>query len=304
MKKPSRDKMVRTAPVKKTVPKKEEACEEKQEDDSEQTRAIEKAITQEVSPEAAWKNLSRGQIELMKRTIAKNATDDELKLFISVCVGAQLNPYLRQVHFVKRWDSKEGKEVGTIQVGIDGFRAIAESGGQYAGSDDAVFKDEKEIEISEEKDKIKRKMVVPGSATVTVHKLMEGSRYPFTATARWAEYYPGNKQGYMWKKMPYGQLGKCAEALALRKAFPKLLSGLYTPEEMDQAQTGNAQKGPDMFAKAIGMISKANDARGLIDFSDKLAGSEKYTDDQKIKLSEAIAKRVKELGYVEGEVTS
>jgi hypothetical protein len=59
---------------------------------------------------------------------------------------------------------------------------------------------------------------------------------PFIGVARWTEYYPGEKMGFIWDKMPHGQLAKCAEALALRKAFPKKLKGLYVPEEMEQTE--------------------------------------------------------------------
>jgi len=314
MKESPKDKMVKTSPhkkeVKKPAPKKPE--EEKDEETTEHSAAdvktiqvIEKSITQ-YRPDEIMNHITRPQIELMKRTVAKGATDDELKLFLNVCAGAKLNPFLKQVHYVKRWDSKEGREVGAIQVGIDGFRAIAEDGGQYAGSDDAIFRDESEVEFDMGKAG-KKKSKVPGTATVTVYKLMEGTRYPFTATARWSEYYPGPKQGYMWHKMPFGQLGKCAEALALRKAFPKLLSGLYSPEEMDQAGGTNAPAEPNAYDKAKAMIAKVKDARGLLDYKAKVGGSTKYTDEQKKEIVDAVDARLKEIGYVEagaGEIGS
>jgi len=244
-----------------------------------------------------FKNLSASQLALLKRTIAKGSTDDELMLFLQVCAGANLNPYLKQVHFVKRWDSKAGEEVGTIQTGIDGFRAIAESSGQYAGSDDAIFDDkenELEIDVWENGKKTgKKKVSVPSKATVTVYKLMGANRYPFVATARWSEYYPGDKQGYMWRKMPYGQLAKCAEALALRKAFPKLLSGFYVQEEMDQSK-GQAPQVSD-FEKAIMMISRANDIMGLEELKTKIGASEKYNDEQKKEIVKAVESRIKGL---------
>jgi hypothetical protein len=111
----------------------------------------------------------------------------------------------------------------TVQVGIDGFRLVADRTGAYAGNDDPVYDDESK----------------PQKATVAVYKIVGGMRCPFTATARWSQYYPGDKQGFMWNKMPHLMLGKCAEALALRKAFPAELSGLYTDDEM--AQAGESQ---------------------------------------------------------------
>ena len=70
---------------------------------------------------------------------------------------------------------------------------------------------------------------------VTVYRMVSGQRVAFSASARWAEYAPQGSQGFMWQKMPFLMLGKVAEALALRKAFPLDLSGLYTQEEMAQA---------------------------------------------------------------------
>jgi hypothetical protein len=75
-------------------------------------QVIEKVIeNQAIAPQDAFGKLSRPQVDLIKRTIAKGASDDELKLFIQVCKGAQLNPFMKQVFLVPRWDSREGKEV-------------------------------------------------------------------------------------------------------------------------------------------------------------------------------------------------
>ncbi len=162
------------------------------------------------------------QVELIKTTVAKGATDNELKLFLMVAKRSGLDPFTKQIHFVKR-KTKFG-EVGTIQTGIDGFRAIGERSGTLAGIDDAVFDTEMENH--------------PGKASVTVWRIVNDIRVSFTASARWAEYAQPGSNGYksMWDKMPYLMLGKCAEALALRKAFPNDLSGLYTNEEMQQAE--------------------------------------------------------------------
>jgi len=312
MKQSPKDKMIKTSPKKKEIKpkgkevKKEEKVEEVDKTTEAEVEIVEPELTAKEKKDVQviqkvivhddagnpFDKLSRAQIELIKTQVAKGATDDELKLFITVCRNAKLDPFVRQVHFVKRWDSKLGRDVGIIQVGIDGFRSIAEMSERYAGSDDAVYKDEHEETLYKEVIKL------PGSATVTVYKLMDnGERYPFTATARWSEYYPGDRQGYMWRKMPFGQLGKCAEALALRKAFPKLLSGLYAPEEMDQ---GGASADPQAmiesaYQKAKAMINRAMDKKGLEDLKGKVDGSKKYNATQKKDLIATIEARIKEL---------
>lgn len=174
---------------------------------------MEKAL---ITREANW---TPDQIALLKNTVCKNATDDEFKIFCYAVNRTGLDPFMKQIHAVKRWNNKTGREDMSIQVGIDGYRLIADRTGNYAGSDDTLFDNDKK----------------PKKATVTVYKMVQGHRCAFTATARWSEYYPGDKQGFMWNKMPCVMLGKVAEALALRKAFPAELSGIYTNEEMEQA---------------------------------------------------------------------
>jgi phage recombination protein Bet len=156
------------------------------------------------------------KVDLIRRTVAAGATADELELFFHQARRSGLDPLAKQIYFVKR----QGK--GVVQVGIDGLRLIADRTGAYAGSDDSVFTAPNDRGF-------------PNSATITVWKMVGGQRCPFAATARWDEYFPGDAQGFQWKRMPHTMLAKCAEALALRKGFPADLSGLYIHEEMDQA---------------------------------------------------------------------
>jgi len=257
----------------------------------------------QIAPQDVFSKLTRGQIELIKRTIAKDASDDELKMFIQVCAGARLNPFLRQAHLIPFWDSKAGCERRAIVIGIDGQRAIAEDTGAYAGSDDAVFEGEALLKIPRYEGKgDARKIVgheehnVPDKATVTVHKMVEGTRCPFTASVWWHEVYPGEKKGGQWHVRPRAMISKCAEALALRKAFPKLLSNMYVPEEMDRAMTEGdeerrVQQGFQTLMKSVANAS----AKQLLEFSEKIKVSEKYTPEQKQQFLEAADKRMKEL---------
>jgi phage recombination protein Bet len=158
------------------------------------------------------------QLDIIKNQIAKGANDDDLGLFLEVCKLTGLNPFQRQIYAVMRGGRM------TIQTGIDGYRLIAARTGQLAGIDDPQYD-------SEDGDH-------PNKATVTVWRFVKNQRVPFTATARWREYV--QPSGGLWSKMPYLMLGKCAEALALRKAFPAELSGVYTGEEMSQADNDPA----------------------------------------------------------------
>jgi len=99
------------------------------------------------------------------------------------------------------------------------MRQRAADTGEMAGSDDPRFDEDA--------------VGPPFAATVTVYRLTQGQRFAYTATARWSEYKPAQND-FMWRKMPHTMLGKCAEALALRKGFPRQLAGLYAKEELEQ----------------------------------------------------------------------
>lgn len=156
-------------------------------------------------------DLSKDQLDLIKSTIAKGATDDELKLFTYRCKKMGLDPLKPgHIHFVKY-----GNNPGTIIIGIDGFRSRAASTGKHTGTKRGVLRDEN------------------GKC---IGAWCEVYRTDWTQCAReevsLVEY---NTQKSNWAKMPETMIKKVAEVAALRMAFPDELGGVYSDDEMDQA---------------------------------------------------------------------
>ena len=153
------------------------------------------------------------EIATIKSVMGFNMSDTDLKMFLHICRHTRLDPVLRQIYAIPRG----GKM--TIQTSIDGFRLIAERTGKYSPGKDTEFL-----------------YCAKGSllgAKVYVKKMTpDGTWHDISATALLREYNAG--QG-LWGKMPHVMIEKCAEARALRRAFPADLSGLYSDDEMDQA---------------------------------------------------------------------
>ncbi len=186
----------------------------------------ERAVMERPKAELVAPAVTQDQITLIKNTVAKDATDAELQLFMYDCARQGVHPLDRLIHFTKR----KGKY--TPITSIDFMRARAAETGAHAGTDDALHVGEPKTDTF--------------AATVTVYRLVEGGRYAFTGTARWSEYKPD--EAFMWHRMPHTMLDKCAEALALRKGFPRQLAGLYIAEEMEQADRADTPDRPILEA--------------------------------------------------------
>jgi phage recombination protein Bet len=194
------------------------------------------------------------QLDIIKSQIAKGCSDSELVLFGQVCKKTGLDPFTRQIYAISRnvWnpDTRRKEPKMTIQVSIDGFRTIAARSGRYGGSktywcgEDGIWID---VWLSSR---------APAAAKTEVWRV--GSPMPFVAVARFASYAQVSHEGKLtglWEKMPDTMIGKCSESLALRKAFPAELSGLYSSEEVQQADNTAYQAHPvDEPVKAIAPV--------------------------------------------------
>jgi phage recombination protein Bet len=209
------------------------------------------------------------QTQLISTTIAPGCSNDELRLFAYACQRTGLDPFSKQIYAIKRG----GKM--TIQAGIDGLRAIAERTGQLDGSEtywcgeDGVWAD------------VWLNSKPPAAAKTVLHR--KGAAHPFVGVARFADYNAG--QG-LWSKMPAAMIAKCSEALALRKAFPADMSGVYSTDEMDQAvETVTVTAGPagdaKIFTAGKAAIAKADSIAKLTEVTGRMeARKGDLSDDQ------------------------
>ncbi len=169
---------------------------------------------------------SSEQMRVITNTICRGASPTELELFVSTCKRTGLDPFMRQIYAVKRWDAQANSQVMAIQIGIDGQRLIAERTGKYDGQDPVEWLDvngtwsEVWTGVGE----------FPVAARCSVYRKDWTNGRKATAVCRWESYAQtyGKEQKLMptWKAMPDVMLGKCAESLALRRAFPAEMSAI------------------------------------------------------------------------------
>lgn len=164
-------------------------------------------------------------IKLLKETICKGATDQDFKLFLMICQRTKLDPFAKQIYAVMRYDSNLGRNSMTIQTSIDGLRLVAERTGKYAPGKESKYEYTTEGRLR--------------SATSYVMKqTTDGTWHEVASTCLFDEYCQRKKDGgptTFWLKMGHVMIAKCAEAAALRRAFPMELASLYTADEMQQA---------------------------------------------------------------------
>lgn len=202
------------------------------------------------------------EVEIIRSQIAPGCTVQELKHFGKVCQMKKLDPFSKQIYALKRksWDADSGSYVEkmSIQTSIDGYRVIAVRTGLYEGQVGPFWcgDDGKWVDVWLSK--------TPPTAS-KVGALRKGCKEPFWCVAVYTSYVQTKRDGKpisMWAKMPDLMLAKCAESLALRKAFPEDLSGIYTDDEM--ASTENDPEAMQQVSAMNRAIEAIEDKMGVL----------------------------------------
>lgn len=168
------------------------------------------------------------QRQILRDSFSNGASDAEFAALLEVSMQRGLNPFKREVFFVQRWSNEQHKMVWATQVSIDGLRLIAQRSGLYDGQDEPEFTENADGSLKSCRVRVFRK---------------DWTR-PAVGIAFWNEYVQTTKDkqsgqtrpNSMWSKMGRTMLAKCAEALAIRKAFPESAGGIYSDAEMMQAE--------------------------------------------------------------------
>jgi len=175
---------------------------------------------------AEWKALCEAIFPLATST-------DAIVLALSYCRARSLDPFKRVVHIVPIWSKEKGALVDTVWPGIAELRTTAFRTGLYAGRDETKFGPTMEAKVGS--------IVVefPEWAQITVYRMVAGTRCAFPGPrVYWLETYARKARNdespnEMWARRSFGQLDKCAEAAALRGAFPEELGGENTNDEIE-----------------------------------------------------------------------
>ena len=171
-------------------------------------------------------------VEVLSSSLYPGAAHNSVVMVLAYCKAAQLDPMLKPVHIVPIWSKSAGRMVDTVMPGVGLYRIQAARTGQYAGISEPVYGPEITMKLSGQE------VTFPEWCRVTVKRQMgNGLVAEFTANERWLENYATAKKdtqapNAMWMKRAYAQLAKCAEAQALRKAFPEVGSA-PTADEME-----------------------------------------------------------------------
>lgn len=202
-------------------------------------------------------------INVLGNSLYPGAQVNSIKLVIGYCKAAGLDPIQKPVHIVPMWDSKLGAMRDIIMPGIGSYRTQAARSGEYAGVSEPEFGGDLTENIGGVS------VTYPLTCRVVVKRLLSnGAIAEFAATERWKENYAvkGGKEksvapNTMWKKRPYAQLAKCAEAQALRKAFPEFSGAQPTADEMEGKALDDVAEGEITKEKIIQPQSKSSTAK-------------------------------------------
>lgn len=176
-------------------------------------------------------------MKVLQTSLYPGAAPDSIRMVLGYCKAAGLDPMQKPVHIVPMWDGKAKQMRDVVMPGVNLYRTQAARSGECAGVTEPEFGPDVTEKIGGQE------ITYPQWCRVTVsRRLPTGEIVAFTAREFWRENYAvkgGQEKSIapnaMWTKRPYGQIAKCAEAQALRKAFPEIASQ-PTADEMEGKQ--------------------------------------------------------------------
>ena len=162
--------------------------------------------------------MTRDRMDLIKKNIAQDTTDDEFLMFMAQVAKTKLDPFAKQIYCIKRSGKLQ------ITASIDGLTLIAERTGKFAGFSKPIFKDDEKGN--------------PLTCEMSIFKFSPtNERYEAaTIICYYKEFKPGSGLDFMWNAKPHVMLGKVTRAQLLRMAFPQELSNTYEEDEVPQIQ--------------------------------------------------------------------
>jgi phage recombination protein Bet len=177
----------------------------------------------------------------LKTEVCPKATEDQINYYLRVCESRKVDPFSGLCYLRLNFIKSENRIKCSVPYSIDGQRAKAASTGSYAGSDMPEYD-------SEDKD-------LPVWCIVTVYRMINGTRVPFTAKCRYKEFKPAGGQDFQWKAdgKPYHMLAKVTEGQALRKAFPDVIA------EEDDSETEELMASYAAIPDAVKLKSKEDE---------------------------------------------
>jgi phage recombination protein Bet len=179
---------------------------------------------------------------LVEQIFPAAKSPEAVMMALAYCRKRELDIFKKPVHIVPMWSSALNRMVETVWPGIAEIRTTASRTGEYAGIDAVEFGPEigrtfKGAVGRNSDQEIEKTVRYPEWASVVVYRMVRGVRCPYHAKVYWEETYASigktEVPNEMWAKRPRGQLDKCVEAAALRKAFPEELGNTYAAEEME-----------------------------------------------------------------------
>lgn len=218
-------------------------------------------------------------VNILKKSLYPGASDESVKMVLSYCQAANLDPMQKPVHIVPMWDKDAGAARDVVMPGIGLYRTQASRTGEYAGVGEPEFGPD----ITEKIGGVE--ITYPAWCRIVVRrKLSDGTIAEFAAVERWKENYAvkGGKErsiapNSMWRRRPYGQIAKCTEAQALRKAFPELGSGPTADEMEGKAIVERDMGTADVVEEIITIEQLSNLTDQIVELTPDEESTKRYT---------------------------